>query len=251
MRLMAIMTFPKFTRLLLIVGVLLFNVSTVDAEDQKLVFSSFQGLAQTVATEIIKEAYRSIGISIEIKMKPVKRSLAEASTGRTDGVFARILKIGKEYPTLVPVDETVLQLQLHAFVMDSKLKINSWEDLNTYRVGIVRGLVFLEEATKDMDRILVNNSEQLFKLLVNNRVDVVITTDLNGLYIVGKNHPHRGVITLEKPIEVIDTYHFLHEKNRDLIPRISASLTDMKSRGRIKEITDETIKAMIRDEVTK
>lgn len=49
----------------------------------------------------------------------------------------------------------------------------------------------------------------------------------------------------------IDTFHFLHEKHRDLIPVVAKSLDDMKKSGRIEEIIGNAIRNMISAEKEK
>ncbi|MBC8177316.1 MAG: hypothetical protein H8E19_07905 [Deltaproteobacteria bacterium] len=56
---------------------------------------------QMVGSEILKLAYKRLGIPIVIVEMPGKRALVESSEGRIDGEVHRIFRVGKDYPTLI------------------------------------------------------------------------------------------------------------------------------------------------------
>lgn len=216
------------------------------AAERELVLSAFPGsIHQAVGEPILREAYAKLGVSLKIHMVPAKRALAASSGGATDGEVNRIAKVGKLFPTLLQVGGPVLPLKGTAFVIGGSQNIKTWEDLRPYRIGVVRGVSFSDKPTQGMDRILAKDPAHLFKLLVHSRIDIAITTGLNGRYMIGKYFPDQGIRALEPPLITIDTYHYLHEKNRALIPRVAKVLAEMKERGRIDEIINATISDLI------
>lgn len=204
-----------------------------------------------VSIPVVKEAYKRIGIPVTISIRPAKRALAESSAGVTDGEVNRIAKTAKLHPSLLPVGPPIIALRGVAFVIGKKFTIGNWEDLRPYRIGVVRGIVFSDKPTQGMNRFQAKDPRHLFKLLVFDRIDVAITSALNGRFIIGKYFPGKKIRALDPPLIDIDTFHFLHEKHRDLIPVVAKSLDDMKKSGRIEEIIGNAIRNMISAEKEK
>ena len=225
---------------------LLMPARQIIAAERELTLSTFPGsIHQAVGAPILKEAYAKLGMSLKLYMVPAKRALAASSAGATDGEVNRIGKVATRFPTLRQVGGPVLPLQGRAFVFGKSPSIKSWEDLRPYRIGVVRGVPFSDKPTQGMDRILAKDPAHLFKLLVHDRIDIAITTSLNGRYTIGKHYPKKNIRALGPPVLTIDTYHYLHEKHRGLIPRVAKVLAEMKESGRIDAIIDTVISDLI------
>ena len=110
---------------------------------------------QIIGVEILKVAYRKIGISIELSILPGKRALKESSEGRADGEVYRIFEIGEEYSTLIRVPTPLYYIESSVFTRKYDLKITDCSALSNYSIGIVRGIKHAELCTEGMNNVQV------------------------------------------------------------------------------------------------
>ena len=60
---------------------------------------------------IAKEAFRRIGVEIELPYLPTERSISAANDGLHDGELNRIAGMEKIYPNLIRVDESMMDFE--------------------------------------------------------------------------------------------------------------------------------------------
>jgi len=218
----------------------------VAAEDE-MVISYFESPFQNMEKAIISEAYKRAGIPAKFVVMPGKRALLSSSKGIVDAEANRIGAIDAKYPTLVKVPTPMHPLIGVAFAVNPNLKIDKWEDLKPYKIGVLRGVPFYEKPTRDMHRIEVNSYEQLFKMLERGRVDVVIGTTFSGEMTIKKFIPNSRIRAVSKPLLHIDTFHYVHEKNKAIVPLIDKQLKAMSESGRMAEIVSEQMVSQVRE----
>ena len=154
---------------------------------------------------------------------PTQRALVQSSQGIIDGELVRIEKVGDLYPTLVRVPTSYGFFESRAFSrvqgIQSAVDENGWNALRDYRVGIVRGMKFAEEIDiKNWENVeVVTGTDQLFKMLDHDRIDVAISTKISGLVLI-RDHNLKSAQLLEPAIRRHDLFHYLHEKNKKYIP---------------------------------
>ncbi|RDH85723.1 MAG: hypothetical protein DIZ80_02000 [endosymbiont of Galathealinum brachiosum] len=188
-----------------------------------------------------KEMYKRAGISITINQLPSERGLRIANEGLEDGIHSRVKAINKKYKNLLPLEEPTMERQYVAYAKDASIKIDGWKSLSKYNIAIITGWKILEwNIINSKSLIKVRNSDQLFKLLENGRVDVIVFTKWGGLQKI-KDLNIQGIYLLDKPLAKKDMYFFLHKKHRELVPRLSAILREIKKDGTYKAIFDETM----------
>ena len=83
----------------------------------------------------------------------------------------------------------------------------------------------------------VTETEQLFNMLIRDRVDIVILPRDVGLKTL-KAMNLKDIRMLEPPLQRDKLYHYLHKKNEALVPKITASLQEMGKKGLIQAIND-------------
>lgn len=206
------------------------KISTGPADHQTVIITS----------SIIKEAYNRLNIKIEFNYTSWPRSLEITNNGESDAELCRKANINKKFPNLIMVNAPLLNLSLVAFSKKQELDIKTWEDLSNYRIAFLRGIQRIEEKTKGYNAYPMNKLEDAFKLLANNRVDVVIVDHFNGL----KTLKHMGlekIYALENPLETTLLYHYLHVKHEKLLPCLEEILIKMTEDGTIKSITKKII----------
>jgi polar amino acid transport system substrate-binding protein len=110
---------------------------------------------QVIGAEILKAAYKRLGIPIEIIQMPGRRALRESSEGRIDGEVHRIFSIGNDYPSLIRVPTPINYIEPTVFSKNERFDITECPDLKDYRIGIVRGVRHAEACTQGMKHVQI------------------------------------------------------------------------------------------------
>lgn len=188
-----------------------------------------------------REVMNRIGYDIRFDKLPSERALLYANEGISDGVADRIRGIDKYYPNLIRVDEPVMTWNFVAFSRRTDIKIDGWESIKPYSLGIVNGWKILERNTEDaLFRTKVKNIDLLFTLLENGRADLVLTEVWQGLLYL-KQHPINDVKLLHPNIVSKVLFMYLHKKHQKLASRIAEALRGMKKDGSYQKIVDKIL----------
>ena len=186
-----------------------------------LVFSTgVDTLEQEVSGKVIHEAYQQIALKVDILSYPNMRSLMKSNNGEVDGELARISHINQRFKNL--------------------LQVSDWESLREYELVCVRGLLFVEQnlSQRNIPCYQVSTYSQAINLLKIGRFDIAVLPEITAISIIKKNNAKNVYIQGNRLIRV-DLFHYLHKKNIHILPKITAVLQKMKTRGRIEEIRTE------------
>ena len=195
--------------------------------------------------QILLEAFRRLGVAVTIGHLPAERSLQNADRGIDDGDFVRIAGLEQQYPNLLMVPEKIDDLEFVAFTRHLRLKTTSWNTLQPYHVGIVRGWKILEENLAGVRQLTaVKDQEQLFNLLKHNRMDVVVYARKEGYSLLWNQGVTDGV-ALEPPLVVKSMHLYLNRKHAAMVPPLAAILRQMKSDGTYAAIARQTLTRFI------
>lgn len=202
------------------------------------------GPLEIISEQVIREAYQRIGIQIEVYDLPAKRALYMSNSGETDGELIRVAGIDEKFFNLKQIPIAITYLEIAAFSKKLDFKIEGWDSISPYQIGISRGIFIIEKRTKGMDVELARASSELMKKLAAGRTEIVVTALVDGLKEIRK-HSLKGIRILKPSLEKVPLYHYLHEKHAKLIPIITKSLREMEKEGRIaiiqKKVMDELI----------
>jgi polar amino acid transport system substrate-binding protein len=224
-------------QVLLFSAVLMANIGTNAHAQKSLIFSKPGPLdfhAQ-ISEDILKEAYARIGISVTTQEFPGERAMRESNSGRLDGEVNRIRGIEKKYTNLRIVPVAINALRGMVFSKNPRLKIQKWDDLKHYIIGLRKGAKYAEYGTAGMNVLPATTNTMVFKMLERDRVDVAISTALEGSVTI-RALGLKEVSMVEIPMVTLDLFHFLNRKHEDLIPQITRALEAMNREGRIAEI---------------
>lgn len=178
-----------------------------------------------------QEVFRRNGIKLSLIKLPAERGLRNANAGIDDGDFLRISGMEKLYPNLVPVPEKLIDMTFVAFANDPAVRVDGWDSLRNYAVGLIKGWKILEKNTpKGTHVILARNAEQLFTMLEKGRVDVALYSRLMGLEII-RRRKLAGVKDLSPPLAVRGMFIYLHKSHQAIVPKIRFSLAAIKAEG--------------------
>ena len=194
---------------------------------------------------IVKSMFQRIGIEAKVVSLPSERSLINANTGQDDGNIARIKGLEKKYKNLVMVPEKVIDFDFVAFTKNKQLKIKNWKSLKPYNLGFINGWKVFEKKVKDYKSLVrTKNEEQMFKLVENNRADIVLYDKWSGLWWT-KNNSSK-ISHLEPPIATFKLYLYVNKKHEKLVPSLAKSLKTMKADGTYQKIYNQTLNILLK-----
>lgn len=219
----------------LLISILLPSTSFAEAliRHKEYEFASIQFLIeQEIGRIVLPQIYRNIGIEIGITPFPGERAQLEANQGNKDGEIMRIWSYGDENDQSVRVPTPYYYLETVAFSLTkNKLSVESREDLKKYKLAIIRGVKHTNNITRGLTNVYVMNStESMFKMLLNEKVDIVLTNSLDG-EVVLKRLGLEHKVTGAKPLATLPLYHYINQKNRNLVPLINAEILRIRNNG--------------------
>lgn len=219
---------------------------------QKLVLASMfdrqDGGVGLLLNMIYTEAFRRMGVGLEIRSFPATRARVEALAGNVDGEVARAYEYGALQRSLVRVPEATLTATTSAYARDPAIHLDGWESLRgtLLRVEFRAGYAITEqhlEAVVPVDRLSrVATGEQGLKKLALGRSDIYVDNDefvesvlASGL--LGPVTIYKAGVLDHSPI-----YAYLNKRHAHLAERLADVLRKMKAEGEI-----ERIRAQVRE----
>ena len=181
---------------------------------------------------IAREGFQRIGVDIKVVSLPSERSLVAANLGEVDGEGLRVAGLSAQYPNLVQVPERFVRISFVAFAKDATIPLdNGWDSLKPYRVAFINGWKMFE-ANASGARVVhkVDKPEQMFRMLDDGRVDLVLYTRADGTQLA-RSLGLTSIAPLSPPLRDVDMYLYLHKKHQALVPRLSQALRDLKADG--------------------
>ncbi|GLR83360.1 substrate-binding periplasmic protein [Bradyrhizobium iriomotense] len=201
---------------------------------------------QYVGGEMLRAVYARLNIKLEFEDVPGKRALALSSAGELDGEIQRIGTLSKDYPTLVRVSPAINYIEPAVFTTKLRFDVAGWDSIKDYSIGIVRGVGSSENGTQGFGRVTATtNLESLIQMLDADRFDVIVTDLFSGLAAVRKLNLQARVYPLSPPLERIDIYHYLHERHRDLVPKVGKVIEEMTASGELARLRAELVKQVL------
>ena len=194
---------------------------------------------------IMASVYKKAGHQIKIKSLSARRALSLSSTGKTDGELFRVKAVAEQYPELIRLSVPIYQIKPSVFTKNKQVKVNGWESLRSYSIGILRGVRYAEAATEKMNRHLSNSLDSMFKMLDADRFDIIVTSKLSGLITLRQINMTDRINILEPPVIQIPLYHFLHKKNQKLVPQLEKALKTMKGDGSLTRLIKQSEQKVI------
>mgnify|MGYP000336128697 CR=1 FL=1 len=225
---------------------LLLAAATGVQAKEKLVFSAIEQAPHGVmGAAVLKEAYRKIGIEVDIYYTSGRRSLLISSAGTVDGEVSRVEAVGKIFTSLERIEIPLMQLETAVFISQTHSEDWSFDDLPKLRVGYLNGATKMEAFTKGFPDVWVGHSNrELFEMLLAGHLDAVVTSLETGR-VTARQVGAEGIVVMERLVQQENLYHYLHRKNRDLAPKITAVLKQMTESGELEAILNATMDELL------
>jgi ABC-type amino acid transport substrate-binding protein len=201
---------------------------------------------QYVGGEMLRAVYAKLDIKLEFEDVPGKRALALSSAGEVDGEIQRIGTLSRDYPTLVQVTPAINYIEPTVFTTKLHFDVAGWNSISDYSIGIVRGVGSSEAGTRGMTEVTATtNLESMVKMLDADRFDLMVTDLFSGLVAVRKLNLQARIHPLSPPLERINIYHYLHERHRDLVPKVGKVIAQMEASGELAALRETLVKRVL------
>ncbi len=201
---------------------------------------------QYVGGEMLRAVYAKLNIRLEFEDVPGKRALALSSAGEVDGEIQRIGTLSRDYPTLVQVTPAINYIEPAVFTTKLHFDVAGWNSIRDYSIGIVRGVGSSEAGTRGMAQVTATTSlESMVKMLDADRFDVMVTDLFSGRVAVRKLNLEARIYPLSPPLERIHIYHYLHERHRDLVPKVGNVIAQMEANGELATLREALVKQVL------
>lgn len=201
---------------------------------------------QYVGGEMLRAVYAKLNIKLEFEDVPGKRALALSSAGEVDGEIQRIGTLSSDYPTLIQVTPAINYIEPAVFTTKLRFDVAGWNSIREYSIGIVRGVGSSEAGTRGMARVTATTSlENMIRMLDADRFEVMVTDLFSGLVAVRKLNLQTRIVPLSPPLERIHIYHYLHERHRDLVPKVGKVIAQMEASGELATLREALVRQVL------
>jgi polar amino acid transport system substrate-binding protein len=184
-----------------------------------------------IPVRVITEAYKRIGITIDIRRFPSERAIRISNNGDADGEMMRQKGVERDYPNLLRVPVAIFTGEMVVVTKDKKFLVKGWKSLIPYKVGYVRGVKAIEKnLVQGTYAEAVTTGEQAYRKLNAGRTDVVIDSRSEARHVL-KKLDMPNLFILEPPLVTVPFFHYLHVKNQHLLKPLTKVLQQMKKEG--------------------
>ena len=159
---------------------LVVSSSVLGAQDTVRIAGVEQSVDRETANTIVGEAYRRIGVEMEVEWLDGPEALEASNSGELDGELQRIDGITRTWPNLVQVGIPINYLEGTAFSKNHSFLVGGWSSLEPYALGIVEGLAFAEQGTQGMNVTVTDSYDSLFDMLDQGQIDVAVAPGMVG-----------------------------------------------------------------------
>lgn len=210
-------------------------IFSLPSNAQDLNFNAYRNSPlQGLSSVILDEAYGYLNIPIHVSPY-VKRP-----ESINDGEVSQTIDYEKTLEDHIRITEPVNYLEPTVFSKSLKLDIQDWESLSPHLIGIPLGARHTEMQTRQMQRIMVPSYRQLFAMLEQNRLELIVSPLIEGLFAMRQTRLTH-LMPLDTKLERVELYHYLHKRHAALAPHIEKALKVMRENGRIETLREQFI----------
>lgn len=170
---------------ILILGICMALPATVQAEEEYLpiVFEDYppyeyvkDGQVTGMNMDIIREAFKRMGITPFFEPRPWKRGLYQLKHGEILALSSGFKTAERQEFAYFPVASLAMETNMAIALKERGMRILDLQGLRGLRVGVVREYVYGEpfDSMSGLDKVETASSHQLLNMLLNRRIDVAI-----------------------------------------------------------------------------
>lgn len=207
----------------------------------QLSFAKIDGLPdQFLGEYILREVYKALQISVHFQTLPAKRALSMSNDGRVDGETRRLVFIEDAAPNLVRIPTPMDKVEAMMFSRSQAPFINL-ESLGEKSLAYVDGVAGFKPLLPFFKtRYPLATEKQVWRMLAKGHADITSAGRVHGLFRlrtlgIANIHP------MEPPRKVYQTYHYLHEKHRSLVPKVDRLFRAWRASGKLQRLRREAV----------
>ncbi len=197
-----------------------------------------------VAAAVLDKAYRRLGLEMQLRSVPMRRSQQMTDSGALDGDLIRIAAVSRELSNVVLVKVPLYQFSLHAYRMggDCPAQI-SLAELAQHDVLVVRGLRAAETSLPGHAHVPVGGFEESVRQLQRGKADYALGPPLSyeASFRRAGIKDYCAIPTDTPPFEL---FHVLNRRHAELAGRLEQVLNDMLKSGEMAIIRQEAEKRL-------
>ena len=197
------------------------------------------------STEVVRYVLKTMNTEASIREFPWARALENVYKGKTDALFSAFFDYERSQNCYFPNEPlTVAKYVLFIQSQDAeKLKFDSYDDLKSKRIGLLRGASYPDEFKKFVKSNCkyeeITDDKQNFLKLTAGRLDYIVAEHGNGIFLI-KELELVGKVTplLSKPVREDNIYIIFSKRtvSPEYVKRFSEALKEFKSTGKYVEI---------------
>jgi hypothetical protein len=208
--------------------------------------TTYEGKWQRLA---YREAFKRLGIPLEVDVMPTQRVSAMVDSGAVDGQFMRVLAYADMHPEQMRVDESIYEVGFALWTSNPALTLSRLQDLAAAGwIGVYkRGVELCQRSLSPLvgaDRLSSVATEEVgLRMLLTGRVDYYCEIDAalqSALY----SPEFKGVTSVHPLLTIGDRivlYPYLSRKHAELAPRLAAVLKQMKAEGLLERYRQQAL----------
>lgn len=192
------------------------------------------------STMVFKEAFRRLGLAVQVNYYPLVRRNALEDSGEIDGDVGRVAQYGAAHPNLVRVEASYIELGFWLYAANSTVRLGNLDELrsNHLQVEYRRGILYCENQLRPVlpaERLSdISTEVQGIKKLLAGRTDLYC--DLEYSVQQALNSPEFMQVTRVRKVLSLGSvkiYPYLHQRHATLAPRLASTLKQMQAQGLI------------------
>lgn len=198
-----------------------------------------KAFVQEISIRILRKAYHELGYHLVVQKLPNLRSLMSANNGKYDGEVSRVANLSSVFPNLHAVPTAINTINIVALGQQDSASIDRIEDVRGNPL-CVRGIKIVEKLVNanHIDCSFVVNIDQALKMISLGRAKYALLPETNArislLQLAVSN------VQIVSPVLHSEAlYHYVHEKNINLVEPLDKILSEMRSSGEIERIRSE------------
>ncbi len=230
------------------IGILVISlvINSVSSAQDDFVVISFASVDQNarltkIAEKITSNIANKMGVNIELRDIPIKRTIRMLETGEIHADLTRATSFEELLPSAIRVEEPLVSYPLWIFSPIPDLKIDGWSSLEKYRIVTVRGWLYINDKVDGFNTIEVDTPHQALRILAVKRADIFVSDHVTPAGIMNdKSFKSSDIVRLEQPIDFIHEYTYFSAKYPKLADAYNRSLKELKASGVYDKIFEET-----------
>ena len=182
--------------------------------------------------ELISLAYKENGINVKLIDFNRDSALVAANEGVLDGQLAKISGLENTYKNLVRLETPLLDFKLNLISFCNACTLSDMPSLvihSTYPAPAK----YLESNPYNGQLYKVKSVSTLLNLLIQKQVSAALVI---GFYLDPYMHKLQKAGIKFTTLDSQHVYHYLHKKHQHLIPALTATLTQLKQSGKMREL---------------